>query len=127
MSLDVYLEEYAPTEVYWANITHNLNKMADEAGIYQAMWRPEEIGATQARHIIDILEEGLSMLLSNPEYFEQFRKVIECFLFRHFPPDPFDYFFMNYFTMTNIKSIFHYQSLYTYYHVNNCSYDNMSL
>jgi hypothetical protein len=40
MSLDVYLEEVRPCTVYSSNITHNLNKMADEAGIYQALGAP---------------------------------------------------------------------------------------
>ncbi len=31
-------------EVYSANITHNLGEMADKAGIYYALWRPEEKG-----------------------------------------------------------------------------------
>lgn len=31
------------SEVYEANITHNLNKMAQEAGIYTALWRPSEL------------------------------------------------------------------------------------
>lgn len=34
--------------LYDANITHNLNRMADEAGIYEHVWRPEEIGVTTA-------------------------------------------------------------------------------
>lgn len=29
---------------YHANITHNLGKMAEAAGIYHALWRPDEIG-----------------------------------------------------------------------------------
>ena len=33
MSLDVYLEVMKPTEVFSANITHNLNKMAEAAGV----------------------------------------------------------------------------------------------
>lgn len=45
MSLDVYLTAVRPTEVFSANITHNLGEMADKAGIYKACWRPEEIGA----------------------------------------------------------------------------------
>lgn len=45
MSLDVYLEgPPVPQDVFWANITHNLGRMADEAGIYKHLWRPEEIG-----------------------------------------------------------------------------------
>ena len=42
MSLDVWLVEVLPTEVYSANITHNLNRMADEAGIYEQC--PERMG-----------------------------------------------------------------------------------
>lgn len=30
-------------EVYSANITHNLGRMAAEAGIYEALWRPGEL------------------------------------------------------------------------------------
>lgn len=54
MSLDVYLTRKKlvsydngksfieeTEDVYWANITRNLNKMASEAGIYEALWRPE--------------------------------------------------------------------------------------
>lgn len=33
MSLDVTLTKTKPTEVFWANITHNLNKVAEKAGI----------------------------------------------------------------------------------------------
>jgi hypothetical protein len=39
-------------EVYSANITHNLGKMADEAGVYEALWRPEEIGVKTAFDLI---------------------------------------------------------------------------
>lgn len=65
MSLDVYLEVTQPVEVYWHNITHNLGKMAEEAGIYQALWRPEELGITHARELIDLLQAGLDLLLAD--------------------------------------------------------------
>lgn len=29
-------------ELFEANITHNLNKMAKEVGIYEYLWRPDE-------------------------------------------------------------------------------------
>ena len=32
MSLDVHLKKMQLTDVHWQNITHNLNKMAEEAG-----------------------------------------------------------------------------------------------
>lgn len=58
-------------EVYAANITHNLNRMADAAGIYQTLWRPEEIGITHALELIVPLQSGLALLRSDPERFKQ--------------------------------------------------------
>lgn len=72
MSLDVYLTEVRETTIYDSNITHNLNKMADEAGIYKHLWRPEEIEITKAAQLIEPLREGLSLLLSDPERFKKF-------------------------------------------------------
>ena len=43
MGLDVYLKDptatYNVEYLYNDGITHNLNKMASEAGIYMALWR----------------------------------------------------------------------------------------
>lgn len=76
MSLDVYLlakdEGGNEINVYNANITHNLNHMARDAGIYYALWRPEEMNWWTAKDIIPILEQGLTELESKPEYFKQF-------------------------------------------------------
>ena len=72
MSLDVYLKEVRLTTIYDANITHNLNKMADAAGIYKHLWRPEEIEITKAAQLIEPLREGLALLLSDPERFKEF-------------------------------------------------------
>lgn len=72
MSLDVYLIETKPVDVFEANITHNLGKMASEAGIYQALWRPEEIGARQAKDIINILRDGIRRMEDNPKHFKTF-------------------------------------------------------
>ena len=60
------------TEVYSANITHNLNKMASEAGIYEALWRPEEVGYKTAGQLISPLRDGLTLLESDPTRFEAF-------------------------------------------------------
>jgi hypothetical protein len=57
--------------VYTANITHNLNTMADVAGIYDALWRPEEIGIVKARDLIAPLEKGLELLRSDPVGFSK--------------------------------------------------------
>lgn len=90
MSLDVYLtgkteevpcrcsycdHEHTRNEMehlYAANITHNLNKMAHEAGIYQHLWRPDEIGVTKANQLVEPLRRGLDLMISDPERFRKF-------------------------------------------------------
>lgn len=72
MSLDVYLKEMRLTTIYDANITHNLGEMAEQAGIYQHLWRPEVIGITKASQLIDPLQTGLALLKSDPARFEKF-------------------------------------------------------
>ena len=70
MSLDVYLTAVRPTNVFKANITHNLGEMAGEAGIYKALWRPEEIGITTAAQLIPLLREGVAKMKADPARFE---------------------------------------------------------
>ena len=72
MSLDVYLTVTKPTEVFQWNITHNLGKMAREAGIYEALWRPEEINVTTAEQLVPLLTAGLETLRGNPDHFHKF-------------------------------------------------------
>lgn len=72
MSLDVRLREMAPCTQYSRNITHNLTKMASEAGIYQHLWRPDEIEITKANQLIEPLKAGLELLKSDPERFKKF-------------------------------------------------------
>jgi hypothetical protein len=119
MSLDVYLKrkkwvsyDEAKThteeneEVYWANITHNLGKMADEAGIYEALWRPhrlregynipegdynaeydsEDRCEIKAKELIDRLEKGLADLKERPEHFETFNSPNGWGMYKHFVP-----------------------------------------
>ena len=77
-------------EVYRCNITHNLGKMASEAGLYEALWRPyrlkedyiesdfhkeleyESKTVTLAQELIPHLEKGLEDLEMRPEHFEKF-------------------------------------------------------
>ena len=101
MSLDVYLQSATPTkkecvhcgseyeereELFWQNITHNLGTMADKAGIYEALWRPEEIGITKASELIPIIEKGLADMKVRPEYYEQFNASNGWGLYKHFVP-----------------------------------------
>ena len=79
MSLDVDLMVTQPCSVYSANITHNLNKMAMEVNLsngmtlYQVLWRPDEQeGLKFARDIASLLDEGWSILMSDPEKFQKF-------------------------------------------------------
>lgn len=67
---DVPVYEYESDTLFSANITHNLNTMAEEAGIYQHLWRPGELDITLASQLIDPLREGLHRLKSDPERFE---------------------------------------------------------
>lgn len=89
------------TEVYSANITHNLGRMAREAGIYEALWCPakldperrariheqealknyhgaggsyeiENAAVIVAKDLIQPLTVGLETLRSDPERFKAF-------------------------------------------------------
>jgi len=66
------VENEPDAQVYWRNITHNLTTMADAAGLYRPMWRPEEIGIKTAAQLIDPLSDGLMALRDDPERFKKF-------------------------------------------------------
>ena len=73
MSLDVMLiVDMDPTEVFEWNITHNLGAMAREAGIYEALWHPEECGINYAHQLMVPLAAGRLALIAEPEYFRKF-------------------------------------------------------
>ena len=72
MSLDVTLVDDKNEEVFSANITHDLGKMASEAGIYTCLWRPDEIGATIASDITDQLARGFTYMCMNPTHYKTF-------------------------------------------------------
>lgn len=127
MSLDVYLR--APTHcpncnhlvgggetVFDSNVTHNLGRMASEAGIYEVLWRPEEFVSpdiatvlhdaekakgywheeTQAiraqmrnavaRELIEPMRAGLALLKSDPDRFRKFDAPNGWGLYEHFVP-----------------------------------------
>lgn len=85
MSLDVDLIIDGES-VFSANITHNLNKMASAAGIYEHLWRPEEIGITQASQLIEPLRAGLIQMVERPTHFEQFNAGNGWGLYENFVP-----------------------------------------
>jgi hypothetical protein len=87
MSLDVMLScECCGHDFYSGNITHNLGKMAGEAGIYKHLWRPEEIGIDRAEQLIRPLTDGLALLKSDPPRFEAFNSPNGWGMYEHFVP-----------------------------------------
>jgi hypothetical protein len=89
VSLDFYLEELRPCEVFSRNITHNLGAMADAAGIYNALWHPERLGLgpdVLAHMLIGQLETGLAELEAYPERFRQYDAANGWGRYEHFVP-----------------------------------------
>jgi len=94
MSLDVSLtievntggDEPYIVDLYEANITHNLGKMAGKAGIYKHLWRPEELGITKAGDLIESLEKGLADMKARPKYYKQFNAANGRGLYKDFVP-----------------------------------------
>jgi hypothetical protein len=89
MSLDFYL--YGPPvmvcpTVLDKNITHNLGKMADAAGIYKCLWRPDENGFKMAKDIIPALTAGLKKLKKYPAKFKKLDAPNGWGTYEHFVP-----------------------------------------
>jgi hypothetical protein len=75
MSLDFslyYKNDGHSMEAFSKNITHNLNKMAMEAGIYDALWHPKENGYLKGIDVVPILKKGLASLKEKPEHYATF-------------------------------------------------------
>lgn len=70
MSLDITLTAVVSTEIFEANITHNLSGMAEEAGIYMHLWCPQELGIRFAGNLVGPLTKGLELMKSDPARFE---------------------------------------------------------
>ena len=63
---------YEDAKLANVNITHNLNKMADAVGLYEVLWKPDEIGITVASQMIPFLEKGIKKLRESPEHYKTF-------------------------------------------------------
>ena len=76
MSLTLYFKEWVPAheaDVARTNRTHNLNKMAEALGVYQLLWRPEEVKEGMiAKEILPQVVQALDELLANREEYEQY-------------------------------------------------------
>ena len=85
MSLDFYLKRHEEI-IFGANITHNLTRMADAAGIYGCLWRPDENDFHTAADVIPVLRAGLCKLVSDPAYYKKFDAENGWGLYVHFVP-----------------------------------------
>ena len=77
MSLDVYIEKYCDTCKYSkilfsANITHNLEDMAEAAGIYEILWHPASAKIFKAGEMIKPLSIGLEKMKADPKHYKTF-------------------------------------------------------
>lgn len=64
--------ESETTRLFSSNITHNLGRMAKAAGLYEYLWRHEEVGITTAYQLIEPLRSGLTELRSKPKHYRGF-------------------------------------------------------
>lgn len=69
-----------------ANITHNLGTMAKELGIYEIVWRPEEVGVKTAEELISPLIKGIAKAESDPAYYRTFDSPNGWGKYEHFIP-----------------------------------------
>ena len=60
--------------------------MADAAGIYEAIWHPEEINAKFAKDIIGLLTDGLRKLKDNPNEYRKHDAENGWGTYEHFVP-----------------------------------------
>jgi len=58
-------------QVFSANVTHNMVPMAEEAGLYCFLWRPEDNGIKTAEQLVELLEEGIKKMKSDPRRFKK--------------------------------------------------------
>ena len=95
-------EEYQEV-LYEGNITHNLGDMAEEAGIYNALWRPYKLSphfvetddydyeyeqegniTVLASDISPLIREGLNKINADPEHYKKFDSPNGWGLYKHF-------------------------------------------
>ena len=76
LDIDLYFEvdtgepEPRTFSVFEANYTHNCAKMAEEAGLYKYVWRPEECDDVEtAGDLIEPLRAGIKLMEDDPERF----------------------------------------------------------
>lgn len=67
-----FVHEIEDTNVFNANITHNLYNMAIEAGISDELWRPNEVGISTAKQLIEPLNKAIVDMENRPSHYKKF-------------------------------------------------------
>jgi hypothetical protein len=92
MSLDIFLDtEICPRcnrseNLYQANITHNLTKMAEIAGIYKCLWHPEDINISRAGQLIEPLEKAIEDMKKYPDKYKKYDSPNSWGTYKQFVP-----------------------------------------
>ena len=73
-------------ELYSNNITHNLGKMAEAAGLYEPLWNAEENGYKKGADVIPLLREGLAKLKDDPEKYKALNAPNGWGTYKYFVP-----------------------------------------
>lgn len=95
MSLDVWLTERnngdEEMEVYGANITHNLGRMACALRVYDELWHPEVLKIESAKELIKPLKYAIKDLKARPEYYKRYNSPNGWGMYKHFVPWVIEY------------------------------------
>lgn len=59
-------------KLYTRYVTHNLGKMARELGVYEYLWRPDEIGVVQAKQLIKLLGVAIDNIRDRKAHYRTF-------------------------------------------------------
>lgn len=73
-------------ESHWQNITHNLGRMAGEAGVYECLWRAPENNYNKAGQLIQPLTNAIADMEARPEHFKSFNATNGWGTYKDFLP-----------------------------------------
>lgn len=71
MGLGLSFHAVRPTCIGNFNVTHNLAGMAEEAGVYEILWKPE-LSVKTASDMIAPLEAAIKDMTERKDYYERF-------------------------------------------------------
>lgn len=71
MGLSISFEAVRTVQVFNSTTTHNLVPMAEAAGVYDCLWRPEECGVKTAEDLIVPLRRAIQEIRRDPARFSK--------------------------------------------------------